>query len=652
MKPAVTRVLAALVATLVALLVAVAPAAAQQGPDVEVTGIDLSDFPTVRLRFAVAAGVTDTDLDPSSVEVSENGEPVDETLTPLSDQAIAVLLTVDTSGSMQGEAIEQAKVAALELLETLPDDAAVGVVGFGTQAQLVSPFTTDRGETTEAIEGLTATGGTALYDAVELSAQQIRASEADRAALVVLSDGADSDSSTSLDEAAAAVADTRTDFFAVALQTGETDPAALDTLAESAAGRVVPAEDADALAAAYVDIGQRIVNQYQVEFVSSTPDAIAEYTIGVAGTDASTSVSVAIPGRVDAGSDEPDDEVVAPRPLPEPLVTSTEPELLEQGWVVWVGAALVGIAIALTIVLVVPSGDGRRIKVERRRSLNSDAPTVSADANPAERAFASVRAAVTRVTTRAVERTESEGRIDTALDRAGLVMRAGEFVALVITVALGAGALAYLLFGPVLGIISFLVPLLGANAFLSFKASRRNAKFADQLGDTLLVLSGALRSGFGVGQAIDTVAEEMDPPMSTEFRRAILETRLGRDIEEALDGVARRVQNEDFEWVVDAMRINRQVGGDLAQILDQVAETIRARNRLKRQVAALTAEGRISALVLGLLPIVIGLVLFTSNPDYLEPLWSRTAGQIALAFAVALLAAGAFWLKKLIDIEY
>jgi tight adherence protein B len=182
--------------------------------------------------------------------------------------------------------------------------------------------------------------------------------------------------------------------------------------------------------------------------------------------------------------------------------------------------------------------------------------------------------------------------------------------------------------------------------------ARRNAKFADQLSDALMIMAGSLRSGFGVGQAIDTVAEEMEDPLGSEFRRAILETRLGRDIEDALDGVAKRVQNEDFEWVSDAMRINRQVGGDLAQILDQVGETIRARNRLKRQVAALTAEGRMSALVLGVLPIGMGLILYTSNPDYMDPLFSRTIGWVMLGAAVALLVAGALWLKKLIDIEY
>ena len=230
-------------------------------------------------------------------------------------------------------------------------------------------------------------------------------------------------------------------------------------------------------------------------------------------------------------------------------------------------------------------------------------------------------------------------------------MRAGEFVAAVIGVAIVAGFLLFLLMGPVGLALGVLVPILGAPTLLKLLAKRRNAKFADQLSDTLLLIAGSLRSGFGIGQAMDSVAEEMEDPMGAEFGRAVLETRLGRDMEDALDGIAARVQNEDFEWVIDAMRIHRQVGGDLAQILDKVSETIRARNRLRRQISALTAEGRMSALVLGLLPIGMAFVLYSTNPDYLGKLFEDTAGWIMVGVAGGLLLTGILWLRKLIDVE-
>jgi tight adherence protein B len=646
-------VVIALITALGALVAGAPPSGAQQaGPAVEVVGADISSFPSVVLRVALAPAVATAGLSPDDITVTENGDAVDAQVIALADQQVGVVLVLDTSGSIR-DALDAAKAAAADLLDVLPGDAPVSVIGFGSSAAVASDFTTDRGATADAIENLEAQGGTALYDAVLLAAEQVEASPAERNAIVLLSDGADSDSQADVDEATQALEAGVDDFYIVSLQTEETDLAALSGLADAAGGRVVAAEDAEALADTYVDLGQRIVNQYEVSFTSTTPDPTGTWEIAVEGTDASGSIELALPDR-DRGAgraDEPAEE----RALPGVLTLETEPAFYQQGWVLWAGALMVGAALATLVGLAVPAGAGSEIvrRREARRSLRSDAaPAHGDDSSSAERALDSVRSAATRVASAAVERTESTGKIDAALDRAGLVMRAGEYAALVVAIAIGAAVLGYLLLGVVGGALGLFVPLLGAGAFLNFKASRRNKAFGDQLSDALMIMSGSLRSGFGVGQAIDTVAEEMDAPLGQEFRRAILETRLGRDVEDALDGVANRVQNEDFAWVVDAMRINRTVGGDLAQILDQVGETIRARNRLKRQVAALTAEGRISAMVLGFLPIGMALILFSSNPDYMRPLFSRTIGLIMLAVAVALLVAGALWLKKLIDVEY
>ena len=648
------RAVALLIALVAALgaVVGVAPAGAQQGDPIEFVGVDITEFPSVLLRVALSPEAAEPGLTPDQLVVTENDEPVDATVTPLADQQVGVVLVLDTSGSIRA-ALGAAKSAARDLLDVLPSDAPVSVIGFGSTAQVASEFTTDRDATTVAIDGLGAQGGTALNDALLLAAQQTEASPADRNAIVVLSDGADSDSQATADEATDALSDSESDFYLVSLQTGETDAAALADLAEAAGGRVVSASDPDALAATYVDLGQRIVNQFEVAFTSATSARTGRWQVAIEGTDAEGTYTLALPDRTETSEDT---ETETERALPGVLDSRADPHLLEQDWVLWVGAAAIGIAIAVLLALAVPTGAGTAGKAigrrrEKRRSLGSDAVQTS-DSSGAERALDSVRAAATRMASAAVERTESTGTIDAALDRAGLVMRAGEYAALVVAIAAAAGVLGYLLFGAVIGAVGLLVPLLGAKAFLDFKASRRNKAFGDQLSDALMIMSGALRSGFGVGQAIDTVGEEMDDPLGQEFRRAILETRLGRDVEDALEGIAARVKNEDFAWVVDAMRINRTVGGDLAQILDQVGETIRARNRLKRQVSALTAEGRISAMVLGFLPIGMGLILYSSNPDYMEPLFSRTIGLIMLGVAVTLLVAGALWLKKLIDVEY
>ena len=619
-------------------------ASAQSVPPVEIVGTDVSEFPVVRLAVAVSGDSARTALSADEITVTENGEARDVQVRGLSDETIDVVLAIDVSGSMAGEPIARAKAAALEFVDELPSSARAAVVAFGNSAQLRSGFTTDRSATRQAIEGLADGGETALYDGVALAMQQVAASDAARSSVVVLSDGGDTVSSSSLEQAVAALQSTETDFFAVSLESGEANEAALDQMAEAADGRVVAASDPAALSAAYIDLGQRIANQYEIAFESATADPTAAFEVTVLPTGDADQIEIALPQRGGAAGPTTT-EAAGGGAAPERLVSTIDTHPLEQAWALWLGAALVAIALAVTAIAVAPSGDR-----PRRRSLDTDR-VVDEDAGTGERIVGSVREAATRMASRAVDRSERGNTIDEALDRAGLIMRAGEFVAVVAGVAVVAALLLGLVMGPVGVALGVFVPALGAPAFLRYLARRRNRRFADQLSDTLMLMSGSLRSGFGVAQAVDSVAQEMDPPIGVEFQRAILEMRLGRDIEGALEGIARRMGNEDFGWVVDAMRIHRQVGGDLAQILDQVSETIRARNRLRRQIAALTAEGRLSGIVLSALPIVMALVLWTSNREYLEPLYTRTGGQVMLAFAVGLLVTGGLWLKKLVDVE-
>ncbi len=143
-------------------------------------------------------------------------------------------------------------------------------------------------------------------------------------------------------------------------------------------------------------------------------------------------------------------------------------------------------------------------------------------------------------------------------------------------------------------------------AIVSFLAGRRRKKFLSQLPDTLQLLSGTLRAGYSLMQGVEAVSQEVEDPMGHELRRVVTESRLGRPLEESLDGVAERMDSADFSWAVMAIRIQREVGGNLSELLLTVADTMTQRERLRRDVRALTAEGRMSAIVLGLLPIGLG----------------------------------------------
>jgi tight adherence protein B len=183
------------------------------------------------------------------------------------------------------------------------------------------------------------------------------------------------------------------------------------------------------------------------------------------------------------------------------------------------------------------------------------------------------------------------------------------------------------------------------------KAKKRQKKFLAQLPDTLSLLAGTLRAGYSLMQGVEAVSQEVDEPMGSELRRVVTESRLGRPLEESLESSAQRMNSADFSWAVMAIRIQREVGGNLAELLLTVGDTMTQRERLRRDVSALTAEGRVSAIVLGLLPIGLGAAMFVINPEYISALFTTKAGNFMLGFAVMLALVGFYWMKKTIEIE-
>jgi tight adherence protein B len=205
--------------------------------------------------------------------------------------------------------------------------------------------------------------------------------------------------------------------------------------------------------------------------------------------------------------------------------------------------------------------------------------------------------------------------------------------------------------GLIAGVITFAVLLLFFSQLVSFAGNRERKRFEEQLPDTLTLLSTSLRAGYSLLQAIEAVAAEAPDPTAREFSRSVAEARLGRSVPEALDGIVQRTQSKDFEWAVMAIEIQREVGGNLAEVLQTVAETMLARNRLKGEIKALTAEGRISAIVVGSLPFLMAAFLWFNNRPYLQPLLDETFGRIAIGAGLLLMAGGIYWLNKIVNIE-
>jgi tight adherence protein B len=213
-------------------------------------------------------------------------------------------------------------------------------------------------------------------------------------------------------------------------------------------------------------------------------------------------------------------------------------------------------------------------------------------------------------------------------------------------------ALGIVLGGILLGLLLLVVVPFGAKQFLKFRASRRQAAFADQLDDSLQLMAGSLRAGHSLLRAVDSVSSEADAPTSEEFSRIVNETRVGRDLNDSLDEVAERMGSDDFTWVAQAIAIHREVGGNLAEVLDAVGHTIRERGAIRRQVKALSAEGKLSAIVLMALPFGVTFFISMTNPAYLAKFTESAIGYAMLGAAGLMLLIGGLWLKSTVKIKF
>jgi tight adherence protein B len=244
------------------------------------------------------------------------------------------------------------------------------------------------------------------------------------------------------------------------------------------------------------------------------------------------------------------------------------------------------------------------------------------------------------------------GRLDARLEQAGLPVLAGEFVALTVISAMLGGIVAAIFLQNIIfvlmtaGIMS-LIPYM----WLLRALRKRQGSMVEQLADTLSILASSLRAGYSFLQALDTVSKEIGEPSATEFQRVVAEIRLGRPVDDALLAMAERVDSQDLRWAVIAINVQRQVGGNLAEVLDTVAKTVRERAYIQRQVNVLSAEGKFSVVILSVLPFLILLYLSIVNPDYVEPLFSTTAGLALLAGGGTLMGLGIWVMTRIIKID-
>lgn len=644
------------VAALAGLLAAVAlgtVALAQEDLEVRIRGVGAEDDGTTSVVVSVVGEAAEGQiLAADQFDVTEQGSPVEvvdaEPLLEGEGADVRVALVIDTSGSMSGQPMEDTKAAATSFIgEVMEPGVQVALIAFSSSIDLLVDFTDDQTELAAAIDDLDAGGATPLYDAVVFAADQLSGTSG-QANLVVFSDGGDTNSEATLDGAIEAAQDAESEVLVVALDTEDLDPDALDAMAEGSGGRVLTAVDSAALVDAFGEVAQEIASQYVVRY-QGTPSEAAELdiavTVAAAGATASDAVVILNPWT---DVDLVDGERVPAGPR---AVEPSSPILgiFANPVGLWLGiaAAFVAVLGLLFLVLVSP------VQTAGARSLSRGLKFLERSdqrREPSIEEQSRVARAADLVDARMGE--ESRADLQVRLERAAWQLRPSEFRLIQIAAGIGgaiigAGLLQSLILGAVFAVAGVLIPLL----VLTRATDRRARRFEEQLPDVLQLLAGSLRAGYGFLQAIDTVAQEATDPAASEFARALNEARLGGSIDDALEAMANRLDSEDFHWVVIAVTIQRQVGGNLAEVLETVAETIRERERLRRHVKGLSAEGRLSAWILILLPFAVAGYIMVVNPRYMESLFGTTGGLIAILIMLILMGIGTGWIRKIIQID-
>jgi tight adherence protein B len=310
---------------------------------------------------------------------------------------------------------------------------------------------------------------------------------------------------------------------------------------------------------------------------------------------------------------------------------------------------IIGLVVVLVVVAVVLSLRGRNDVSKRLETFGGAGETESA----ASKGTAKRSTPIADTLNRSFANRKSGQDVATQLARADLKMTVAEFLMMQVLSALLFGVLGTVGFGtPILGILGAVLGWFVPRWFVSFRQGKRVRMFADQLGDSLNLMVNGLRSGYSVMQAMESVSKEMPAPISDEFARVVRETQLGVTLEQALANMLRRIKSDDLDLMITAVNVQREVGGNLAEILEVISHTIRERVRIKGEINTLTAQGRYSGYVVSLLPIGLTLVLFCINKQFVSRLFtSGFCGWAMVACGLLLISSGFFAIQKVVTIE-
>lgn len=585
-------------------------------------------------------------LGATDVEVADSGGTVrDLEVSTMTARSLSVALVIDTSADTAGRPILSAITAADRFVASLPIGTTISLITTGEPTRVVQAPTTDVDAVRSALSGLQAVGGATLYDGLKLVAGTLASAPGQRNAIII-SNGRDTTSSVKMLDGVRALLAAKVTTTVVGLAT--TDFGGNDgsiTIARASGGTLVKVTASTGLARALTTVAETLSSQYAVSYrVDRTSAAQFDLTIGLVGQSAKDVVTLLAPATAIRNGR---------KPLPSPLLP-TEPWFAPFAEPVGLTVGLFAVFFAgllLFAPVLLPSNE-REASRSLRKALQRPRKE-AAHGDLLEGVIASsVGRAALDLMAKSMPRGASVAKLQMALVRSGWPLRAAEFRVIQTGAVIGAT-----LFGSILlqkwwlalamGVIAAAIPRM----LLKRRIESRNKAFLAQLPSALDILSSSLQAGLSFMQALDGLVKELPNPAAEEFGRIISESRLGLPLETSLEASAERIDSLDYSWVVMAIVIQRRTGGNLAHLMRTVATTLRERAQVRQQIRVLSSEGRLSAVILIVLPFVLSGYIMVVNPGYIGKLFEVRIGQMMVLGALTLMAVGVAWMRKIIRID-
>jgi len=636
---AVALGVAALVAVVGSFAIRPQGASAQSSASVAVDSVDARGESIVVDGSVVGA-------DAASLSFRVGTAPASGATAVGSQVPLDVVAVIDNSANLRNGTVQLAKQAVAQLMPGRGPAARLGIVTTSGGADTVIPLTASADAVTAALDTvqLNSEGGSDTIGAVARAASMFDSSTPETQRVVVMIAATPDLGGVGLGEAESTMIAAGATLHAVLLNKGVETNRVAELVRTTGGSAAVAASDE-----AFDDEVGRIVTRFDGRFRSTitAPGDVPNESMLTAQVGDTTRTVTMVAGTVRRG-----DAALVPPVAETPGAIDrivSHPAML---WVVvLLGVAAVVVAAWTLLAMFLGRADtvSGRLAVydEHAAELGMpDGPPVN------EVTTVPILKRAVALTGDLAERRGILEQLEADLERANLPLRAAEALFFALVGGVLAAILVFLLTKSILmALVVLVVAALLPKAVINFRIGRRTKAFEQQLPDMLDLLAGTLRAGYSIGQGIEAVSREIGEPMSRELQRVVNEHRLGRSLEESLEGVAERMQSDDFAWAVMAIRIQREVGGNLAELLLTVSNTMTQRERLRRDVASLTAEGKMSAMVLGLMPFILGMVMFVINKQYVMALLTPGLGYMMLGGALVSMVIGFIWMKKMITVE-